>query len=192
MGLALTVLSHELTSPGNVRATCSYALEYMDVEIWNVSYVSQNVSDGILLFRKLPLYPLHSNTASDFLVLLNLEMSIGLDFRSHTPRLLNRVSTPSEDQINFLQAQIASLGVIEIDDGNEKEVGDHEDQVRFPLNPIDDHRRDHNNGEVPQPIGADANCGSFGAGFQGQNLGNIDPGNGVDGHAVDEHVQEEE
>ena len=68
----------------------------------------------------------------------------------------------------------------------------HKNEISLPLQPIDNDRRDHYNGKVPQPITTDSNSSAFRASFQGKDLWNINPWHTIDTRAEDQHVSEEE
>ena len=105
---------------------------------------------------------------------------------------LDLVIIRQEQVIYLLQAQIARLRVAEVDDGHEGGEQESEDDVRAPADAVDEDGRQHDDGEVPDPVRGDAYGGAFCAGFEGENLWTPDPGDDVDGAAEDEHVEEEE
>lgn len=56
------------------------------------------------------------------------------------------------EMVDLLQGQITRLWVAEVDEGNESEVGAHEDEIRFPLESVDDDGSDHDDDEVLKKI----------------------------------------
>lgn len=93
-----------------------------------------------------------------------------------------------EKVVDFFESQVRRLWVTEVDDGYKSEVGSHEYQVCFPLELTDQGRGDHDDKEVPDPIGRDPDRGAFCPDVKRQNLGNIHPGYTVHGCAKEEHV----
>lgn len=71
-------------------------------------------------------------------------------------------------------------------------VRDHKDQVRLPLQPVNQNRRNHHNGKIPKPVTRDPNCGTLRPHSQRQNLRHIDPRHTVDTPSKDKHIREEE
>ena len=78
-----------------------------------------------------------------------------------------------EDQVNVFEAEVRGLGVVEVDDRDEERQKDHEDQVRAPADAVDQHWRDHDDEEVPDPVARYAYRCSACACFQWQDLWSV-------------------
>ena len=72
-----------------------------------------------------------------------------------------------EDVVDLLECQVRGLGVAEVYKRDKGEVQDHEDQVSLPCQSIQDDRRDHDNEEIPQPVGGDTDRNTLGSDVQG-------------------------
>jgi len=58
-----------------------------------------------------------------------------------------------EDQIDIFEREVRRLWIIEVDDRDEEGQQDHEDQVGTPSDAADQDGGDHDDEEVPQPMG---------------------------------------
>lgn len=110
---------------------------------------------------------------------------------AHPDGLPSRIRV-DEDIIDLLERQIRRLRIHKVHERHERKVGAHEDQIRLPVQPVQDDGRDHDHEKIPDPVARDAGGGALGARVQGQDLGHVDPGDAVGGGAEDEHVGEEE
>ncbi|KAK7437201.1 hypothetical protein Landi51_12222 [Colletotrichum acutatum] len=93
-----------------------------------------------------------------------------------------------EELVDIFQSEVARLGIEEADDWHKQEFGNHEDEVGLPLKTIDDDWGDHDDKEVPQPVGVNAYGSTSGSSVERQDLGNNDPWNAVHPHAEYEVV----
>ena len=57
-----------------------------------------------------------------------------------------------EDEVNFFKGSSGSLGVEEVNNGNKGSVERSEEEIGAPSNAGDEHRSDHDDEEVPQPV----------------------------------------
>lgn len=53
------------------------------------------------------------------------------------------------------------LTIKEVNQRHERPVTNHEDQVCLPLQPVGNHRGNHDDGEVPKPVATDTERGSL-------------------------------
>lgn len=58
-----------------------------------------------------------------------------------------------EDQVDILKREVGRLWIVEVDDRDEEGQQYHEDQVGTPSDAADQDGRDHDDEEVPQPVG---------------------------------------
>ena len=99
--------------------------------------------------------------------------------------------TLGEDQVDFFQAAVGSLGVKEVNDGNEASIQGCEEQISTPVNTSHHYGRDHDNREVEQPVAAGGYGIGLGAGLNRGQFGRIQPGQRKPGGSEAGHVEEE-
>lgn len=116
----------------------------------------------------------------------------GLVIGNRRRRLTLGLSILEENAINVLETDVGGLRVEKVDDWHETEGQCHEDEVRLPAQSVDQDRRDHDDEEVPGPVGGDGDGGAARAGLQWQDFRSVDPGDHVDRASEDDHVDKEE
>lgn len=83
------------------------------------------------------------------------------------------------------------LGVPEVQDGQEQGVQSGEEQVSSPADRVDQDGRDHDDEEVPGPVGHGRGGVGLRAGLEGVDLGRVQPGEGQPGGTEEGNVGEE-
>lgn len=86
-----------------------------------------------------------ANNLVSLLLLLLPQPTLLLKLLRHLP---GRHPGLRVQQINLLKREVGRFGIAEVDERDESEVCAHEDQVRFPLQPVDDDGGDHDDDEV--------------------------------------------
>ena len=161
------------------------------------AYISRNTNDIRETFALILLNFVHSDRLCPELArvirchnFINRSSSVVLALLPDFSRNLDRRSSRLHEQmVDPLQSQIGSLWVAEVDQRHECQISTHEDQVCLPLELVNNHRRDHNNDKVPQPITADSDGCAFRSGLEGENLRNIAPGDAIDRSTEDLHMR---
>lgn len=96
-----------------------------------------------------------------------------------------------KDEVDFLQASLARLGVEEIDDGEEGRVDDSEDEIRRPADVAQHDGRDHDDEEVEEPVRARGDGVGLGARLDRVDFGRVQPRERQPGRAEERDVGEE-
>lgn len=99
--------------------------------------------------------------------------------------------TLGEDDIDLLQTTTGSLGVEEVEHGDEEGVPGSEEQVGTPADRGNHDRGDHDNSEVEDPVGAGGDGVGLSTGADGRDLGWVQPGQRKDTGTEEGDVQEE-
>lgn len=84
----------------------------------------------------------------------------------------------NKNDVDLLERAAGRLRIEKVDDGEEDGVEDGEDQVRAPAavaRAAQHHRRDHDDEEVPQPVGYRRGSVGLGAGLERVDLGRVQP-----------------
>lgn len=81
-----------------------------------------------------------------------------------------------EDDVDFLELTTGGFSIEEPGEGETDEVDQSKEEVDTPARGVGEHRGEHDNGEVGDPVGAGGCRRGHGSSTEGVDLGRVDPG----------------